>query len=436
MYDSAIFLLNYFKNTLAILTGSLYRPARNLITAMVLLLVLVFLWAVYRRGVSGSLRLAASGVSLFATLPIVLTASYFMLDSVPRSGGRDDPAGRLVVALVFDELDEDMIDANIASLPNFASLKARSLNATQMYPPANYTSESLPGMITGEFFSDVHYSKSEVYVRPPGQSRWHALSESTGLFSEAARVGARVAIIGWHLPYCKLFRSARSCWDDVAFQSPGSSVSLTTWLMGHSNIIRWFEARSLEEKQGRIKEYSREFLNLSQMYKVQRVGQIFSEQKRRLISTLQARDTELVFAHLACPHPPALDEIVSRQLDMFEAYLLNLRVCDELLGRVVDILSTAKFDRGWTLIVTSDHWFRGRDWLETGRPNSMPMMRRPVPFYVASSNEISEETFEKTANLRSLPKVIVGALDSDFSRQRVKDTLSDDGDSQTLLRPY
>ena len=67
-------------------------------------------------------------------------------------------AGRVVVALVLDELDTSAIDADIANLPNFAAIRARAFSASRINPSGQLHLESLPGMIAGENFEQATYS--------------------------------------------------------------------------------------------------------------------------------------------------------------------------------------------------------------------------------------------------------------------------------------
>ncbi|HNJ82003.1 MAG TPA: sulfatase-like hydrolase/transferase [Piscinibacter sp.] len=436
LFETLAFFYVDLKNSLAVVAGPWYRWARDLIAAAVLLASGFLLWLGVRKGASWIRGLLSEALALLAALPAVLVVSYLMPGAMPPQHESAAQARRVVVALVLDELDTSAIDADIANLPNFAAIRARAFSASRMYPPANYTSESLPGMIAGENFEQATYSRRDVHVLPAGSSDWLSLSGRGTLFEDARQRGARAALIGWHLPYCTIVRTAYPCWDDAAYRAPGHSISLPVWLLGHSRLYSAAENRWLDGKAADVREYSRAFLSSAQNYRLQHIGEIFADQHNALLQTLESGRSELVFAHLACPHAPSLHRDQVAKLDMFQAYAANLRVCDRLLGEVLGLLERGRYADGWALAVTSDHWFRGRDWLDAGRPLSTPSARRPVPFYLLTAGAAAPETTDVTSNSRVLRRLVIDALDPGFMPARARSLIESQGDSPTILRRF
>lgn len=436
LFEALAFLYVDLKNSLAVVAGPWYRWARNLIASVVVLAMGSLLWLGMRNGASWMRGLLTDGLALFAALPAVLVVSYLLPGPTPREHESAVPARRVVVALVLDELDTIAIDADIANLPNFAAIRAQALGASRMYPPANYTSESLPGMITGENFEQATYSRRDVHVLPAGSTDWLSLSRRGNLFEDAKLLGARGALIGWHLPYCTIVRTVYPCWDDAAYRAPGNSISLPVWLLGHSRLFAAAENRWLDGKVDDVREYSRAFLASAQNYRLQHIGEIFSDQRNVLLQTLEARRSELVFAHLACPHAPSFDREQVPKLDMFQAYAANLRRCDRLLGEVLGLLDRGRYVDGWALVVTSDHWFRGRDWLDAGRPLTTPSERRVVPFYVMTAGATQPQVTDVLSNSRVLRRLVAAALEPGFTLARARSFIESQGDSPTVLRRF
>jgi hypothetical protein len=393
---------------------------------------------VRRLGVKHSLTVLESSFRVLAPLPAVLLAAYFF-SAIPAAnqpiGG--ELARRVVVVLVFDELDDAAISADMNLLPNFAALKKQGLSASSMYPPANYTSESLPSMLTGETYREVALSNADVSVLPSGGAVWDKLSHRGNVFEDAIDSGRRTAVIGWHLPYCGFVPRTVLCWDDSRYRAPGREVSLPEWMLGNSFLYNLYELRRLASLAGDLRDYSREMLASPRMYRLKRIGSIYSNQKQELLGALDSRRFELVFAHLSCPHAPSLVSSEVKYLDMYQAYANNLRECDALLGAVRRRLNDGGYAEGYALIVTSDHWFRGRDWLDAGKPMGVPAHRRTVPFHVVLSGEPPTEVVtDSITNSRVLRKFIDASSSSSFTYDDARDLLLNQGDSPTLLRSF
>jgi hypothetical protein len=248
-----------------------------------------------------------------------------------------------------------------------------------------------------------------------------------------SRAASRKAVVGWHLPYCASFPALDACWDDAAFRAPGEQVSLTEWLLGNDRLLRTWADHRLAALRPDTEAFSAALLEAPQHYRLRRIGAIFAEQRRRLLDAVDSGRFELVFGHLACPHPPALDG--TRSEPMARAYGRNLRACDALLGEVLGRLEATRAP--WQLIVTSDHWFRYRDWVDSGEALSVPRIRRSVPFHLLIDGQpgAAWSTAAVTSG-RVLPRLVElaerGALDYPNARR----VIEAQGDGRTLLRRF
>ena len=115
-----------------------------------------------------------------------------------------------------------------------------------------------------------------------------------------------------------------------------------------------------------------------------------------------------------------------------------MRVCDAAVRQPHrrGLLERGRYADGWALAVTSDHWFRGRDWLDAGRPLSTPSARRPVPFYLLTAGAAAPETTDVTSNSRVLRRLVIDALDPGFMPARARSLIESQGDSPTILRRF
>ena len=449
LLDAAVFAQAMIRSHLAIWAGRHHATVRLAVLTLLAVFALAAVVWVWRRGLRASLaqgqHLALGSCALLCALPLVFSINYWLMGGPTTAAALASAKSALaaarpvVVVLVFDELDQRELDRHIQQLPNFRELRRTALSSNRLYPPANHTSESLPGMLTGEDFDYTAYSRSEVHVQTRGSMDWQPLSTRPHLLTDAQARGERVELVGWHLPYCNLFKALQGCWDDAAWRAPGAQVPLHIWLAGHSHWLGWVHDAWLRRLEGDLSAYSRAFFGSPANYRLRRIGQIFEAQSQRLLQVLERGERELVFAHLACPHPPSLTAAQVDAQDVFEAYRHNLVACDRLLGQVRSVLARRAPDHA--LVLTSDHWFRALDWQSQGQPGVVPLQRQPVPFLVQlNSDDGHAFSTDLTANNRVLRQLLTGlrppagAAPAGYSAIRA--LIEAGADSPTHMRKY
>lgn len=430
LIDSAMFILDAVRDVLARTAGSHYASARTGLVIAAGVAAVGLAWWVHRSGLAALRDRLWSFLSLLAPLPLVVALSTAWSMNGSARVVSDAPVERRLVVLVFDELDGVEVARSPARLPNFHRLEATGLSAHEMYPPANYTAESLPAMLSGDDYDAATYTGRDVHVRLADRTDWSRLSDRHTLLSRSA---SRKAVIGWHLPYCSAFPGLDSCWDDSAFRAPGEFVPLPEWLAGSDRLVRTWTSLRLAQHRSNVADYSAELFVSPPQFRLRRIGRIFAEQRRELLQALAGRRFELVFGHLACPHPPGLEPSLPEPMD--RAYTRNLAACDELLGEVLRMLRAA--GGKWQIVVTSDHWFRYRDWLESGQPESTPATRRKVPFYLLTDEGPGVAWSTQTlTNSRVLPKLAAMAEQGTLDYPGARRAIDAFGDARTLLRRF
>jgi hypothetical protein len=133
------------------------------------------------------------------------------------------PSLRRVVWVLFDDLDPRVVfevrPAGLA-LPELDRLRAHALYADAAQPPAQTIDVSMPALVTGRRVASVAtVSADDLELRfaddKPG--RWSA---QPTVFSRARALGYNTAVIGWHLPYARVFAGAANVahwWPSVAY---------------------------------------------------------------------------------------------------------------------------------------------------------------------------------------------------------------------------
>ncbi|MFQ5417366.1 MAG: hypothetical protein ACE5FL_10010, partial [Myxococcota bacterium] len=129
---------------------------------------------------------------------------------------RRPSAAPRVVLIVFDELDQRVAfsarPARLA-LPALDRLREQSLTASNAYPPAGETRQSISSLLLGE---------QVTWSRPTGpaalacavdgggeaEARPDCWADRENLFARLRRDGVRSAASGWYHPYCRIFHAS------------------------------------------------------------------------------------------------------------------------------------------------------------------------------------------------------------------------------------
>jgi hypothetical protein len=253
------------------------------------------------------------------------------------------PGQPRVVWIVFDEMDwRYVFPRRPASLrlPELDRLRAQSIYAESAFQPGLETSESMMSYL---------YGRQVAGVEPTGKARFRLLfldeprqMDGPGppnLFSQARQAGFNTALVGWFLPYCRLFHESlnRCYWESMATRvrgfRPDLAISLRSQLLSLS---------PLEARQRHLE------LHLAML-----------EQAKQAVADPQLG---LVVLHLAVPHGPAIARRDRGELTLFnfraDWYFDNLALADQSLGVLRREMEGAGLWDASTVIVTSDHSLR------------------------------------------------------------------------------
>lgn len=330
---------------------------------------------------------AAKGIgTLFGILFIllVLQFSFVKISFDDKTKGHDvTNAAQKIVILILDELDLDLLNAKLDELPAFNHLEQSATLVGSVYPPSNYTHISIPSMLVGRPLSGSELMGTSILVTLKGETRNKKIPSKEDLLSIALEKGLRVSLIGWHLPYCATFKSILRCLDDSQYGVPGRYLTTIQWIYGkNSLLLKYRESKNLE-KFGDIDFYTEAFFKDPRNFRLDNISKLLAELEARLKTDVIDEGYDLIFAHLPCPHLPRVDGQLSQ--GAFKDYDDNLLQCDRILSTVASSLNSNK-GQPWSLIVTSDHWFRARDWITNKKPGDFPVSPRKVPFYFAEND--------------------------------------------------
>ncbi|HEV7743785.1 MAG TPA: sulfatase-like hydrolase/transferase [Pyrinomonadaceae bacterium] len=280
------------------------------------------------------------------------TAAAFKLDNSERPR---------VVWLIFDEMDQRMAfaarPANL-SLPEFDRLRSESLFATNAFPPAGHTSQSIPALLTGQLLSAVKPSgPGDLLLTNPASGKTVGWSEQADIFSEARASGINTALVGWFHSYCRVIGDRlTSChWE------PGSQILDLTKL----SLIKNFKRQDSDLL--RLLPFSaslkaRLFPSETRNYPAEQLADYFALM-RAAADVVANKSIGLVFIHLPVPHRPYVYDRASASFSTQElSYLDNLALADRTLGELRREMEQAGVWESSTVVVSSDHWWRSDFW--------------------------------------------------------------------------
>ncbi|MCS6953706.1 MAG: sulfatase-like hydrolase/transferase [Bryobacterales bacterium] len=277
---------------------------------------------------------------------------------------------RRLAWIVFDEWDYRLTFERRppgVALPELDLWRQQSLFASHALPPGRHTLTSISAMLTGLPVWRVQpFSRTDAWLILHGQPEPVKWSEARSVFRELAASGDRVAVVGWAVPYCRLYRAllAECCWweTSVRHTSKGSTLA---------EITGW-QLRSLVE--------TTNFSPFGQSGLAADHYQTWRSMMDHLVRLLGDPTLHLIFAHLPVPHAPYFYDRVRKRFDrgnsLAAGYLDQLEVVDHSVREIREALQRAGLWDRTAVLLTSDHSFRGARALRQAYDPRIPFVLR------------------------------------------------------------
>lgn len=313
--------------------------------------------------------------------------------------------GRVVV-LLFDEMAEEYTAAesrNKLELPELDRFRRESVYSVNAFAPGHMTRISVPSYISGKLIPFEYDVTAEDYSGAYWSTHpTFAKQMESSLFSAARKEGSRVAVAGWHLPYCRLYGAAL----DYCFFLGASDYDYRSNPLSnlHSVFNRTFHLRDRNN------------------------SELYARLLRRAKELVADPQYQLVFIHFPIPHLPGIADENGKLLPIVpqesreEHYLNNMKLVDKT---VRDIRITMDQHGRWdsdNVIITSDHgvhWYR--PWVQgvKNRDLRVPFMLKMAGSDKGPHTHRLTERFE-TININS---IILSLLRNDPSNEADRKTL-------------
>jgi hypothetical protein len=348
---------------------TLPAPVRILLEVLAAAAGIVLLWKWERLS---TLVTSTILVILAPMLPLVIASVAWSVYTGPPAGRFPDkpPVGALlqkagaphVLWFIFDEWDESLTfrhrPANL-ELPELDRFRGQSFHADQAYPPAGNTGLSIPSLLAGKTFiaKETSGANELLLTYHRGQPPERLSSEST-VFPEARSGGFNVGIVGFYLPYCRMFDTTSCEWQCAIGFLPVEwgyplSVGRFMVLTAKRQALYLPFARRLGVGHALGDDPLQPSLH-AVTYRQTQMATLHSIVDSRL---------NLVFVHSSIPHPPT---IYDAKKDVFSNgsphyYEDNLRLLDRTVRDIRLTLEKAGLWDSSTILMTSDHSLRF-DW--------------------------------------------------------------------------
>lgn len=390
------------------------------IAALGLVSVLVALH-VLRHRLADVLRAFASFGYMFLLLAVFRAVVFSTQDSnvaqsphptpqpLRSETSRDNPSAtnprskeKVVVWVIFDELDyNEMLGAASTlkeRLPNFEKLARQGISARRAYSPARDTHDSVPALLTGQPSRGIAYSGPARLTLRLENGAEAVLDSGNSLFSKLPMGSQSAAILGFYLPYCRIFHSLGYCrsfpmrnvgqWFDGLTFFGKTLAAAARWLPGFANTA----PESF-------------FYHFDPMFRITK------EMRGEIPRILSMKELSLAYMHLNVPHPSGWysQKVMGmpQTPDEHRIYRQNLHTADTILGEIIKILETQERNRDTLLLVSADHWFR----LDS------PGKAQPIPLFAWRVGDAAGKVIAKPISTLHSAELALRFLDGRLTTQ-------------------
>jgi hypothetical protein len=339
-------------------TPVLGMAARQLLLGCAGLLVLFGAVTLLRRRLLQIL--SATLLALSPLVPaVLLQAAWMAHHSHPYPVAQPAPAlktpSRLATRLLwvlFDEWDQRLTFEQPppgVRLRELDRLRAESFYAVNAYPPSDRTLVSVPALLTG--LPVIHATPrgpAEALLWLPGHAAPLPWSAQRDIFTLAHERGLQTIVLGWYLPYCRIFAhklTSCQCWP-MSTQYTSLGTNFPQILLN--------QARSLVE--------TVQLSPFGQSRATQHHRQTYFSMLRHACQSMAQLHAGLIFLHLPVPHSPHFYNLYKHDYSLANSpiagYAGSLQLVDQTVTQLRRSIEQAGLWNQTTILLTSDHWYR------------------------------------------------------------------------------
>jgi len=322
------------------------------------------------------------------------SAAFREAPAASRLGPRPD---RRAVWIVFDEWDQRLTFDDRPrglELPEIDRFRAAAVYANHALPPAGETALSITSLLSGRTVRDarpVAPNALRITFADSGESTtW---GREPNVLSETRAWGRNVAVIGWYLPYCRVFASVLTACDWIELPVQSNSLGETFGEALPNQFRSLFETNLLSP--------------FGQSLAVRRHARRYQDAVERAAAAAADSDMALTLIHLPAAHVPYFyDRRTQRPYaanSLVAGYVNGLALADWTLGRIRERMEHENVWDSSTVLLTSDHWFRQSE-LFDGKTDHR------VPFLVKLAGQHGATSYDRAFNTTLSAELVSAAL--------------------------
>jgi hypothetical protein len=322
---------------------------------------------------------------------------------------------RKVIWVVFDEFDPEIAfsESNLRDMPNFKILLDSAVSHSKMYAPSNATVMSIPSMLMGVPTYGNTYNDMGILEVKTSKKTLKPLTYRNTIFYRLSTHDFNSSILGFYHPYCAVF-------DQVKCKS-FPIINDFKWYSGivhayaHQRFLKIID-----------KFFNENYLPVSQY---DYMANITEQQLSMLPKYILDEDISFSFIHLNIPHLPsyfAQELFKENPGNRLDNYMLNLRLADYFLNEILENTNQIK-NQKVLLILSSDHWFRGRD---EGK-----FISHPALFIAKINDDTQKMSLTKSTSSIYIEEMVNKFLNNEISSHGdIQNYLSDKSFHETFFK--
>jgi hypothetical protein len=288
----------------------------------------------------------------------------------------EQPGGKpRIVWILFDELSYKLALSQPPEgqeFPNLRKLHAESVSFGNLSPAGNFTDVIIPSLLARRQISEIRSTpEGRLLYLDQARHEWAAYDVGGTLFGVAHDEGWNPGVVGWDIPYCRIFGGVLT----RCFWVPGNRLAFVPWGSEGDSVLSYALALP---RAFMAQVYSQKQANESRLQGMIQDDASLMEQGQAILEDERVR---FVYIHLPVPHPPGVYDRRTHRPCACGNYLDNLTLADDMLGRLMEEIGQSAGAEGTTVIVSSDHSWRVPLW-------------KSMPYWTAEEERISGGRFD------------------------------------------
>lgn len=275
--------------------------------------------------------------------------------------------GPRIVVVVFDEWDYRLSFETTrrgVDLPTFKRLRGETIFFQQAIPASRTTLFSIPALTTGQAVKTVRVEAPGGFWLESGRGTSVRWEDAPNIFKTARAHNLRTALVGWYLPYCRVFGAdCVSCkWWPAALAGFPQTDNLARAVWWQINYLFDTSSASMTGQTVERDSYVR----------------MHQEMEAAAVEVAGNPAYDLAFLHLPTMHQPFIYDAKSEQFSLMGSPIRGYWDALSRADRVMSEIETAMRASGtWDsslVVLTSDHSFRSSDLLDGVKDERVPLL--------------------------------------------------------------